>query len=329
MTHSMRAVIARRSGVNYAVQVTQTARPVPAAGQLLIKVTASGINPADLLQAQGRYPPPRGESDVLGLEIAGIVVEKGAAVHDFAVGDAVCALLAGGGHADYAVAHADCVLPIPPHVDATSAAALPEAHFTAWTNLMDCGRLRAGESVLIHGGAGGIGSAAIQLCAYRGHTVFATAGTPERASICSRLGATRAIDHSRDDFVGIIRKETKGAGVDMILDVVGADYIGRNMQAAAVGGRIVNIAFQAGSTATVNFAPMLTKHLSLFATTLRNRSVPEKRAIRDALARNVWPAIADGKIKPVVDRTFPLAEAVSALEYLARGRHIGKILLVP
>jgi NADPH2:quinone reductase len=219
------------------------------------------------------------------------------------------------------------VLPIPKSVGVVDAAALPEVHFTVWTNLMDSARLKAGESVLVHGGSSGIGTAAIQLCAARGHAVFATAGSSVKCEACERLGAKRAINYRDEDFVDVIKKETGGRGGDVILDMVGGDYIQRNFSAAAVWGRIVNIAFQTGMSANVNFAGMLMKRLTFMATTLRARSNEEKGAIRDALAKEVWPLIEQGRIKPVIDKIFPLAEAQAAHQRMSGSEHIGKILL--
>ena len=219
------------------------------------------------------------------------------------------------------------VLPVPRGVSLVDAAALPEVHFTVWTNLMDSARLKPGESVLIHGGSSGIGTAAIQLCAARGHKVFTTAGSADKCAAIAALGATRAINYRAEDFVDVVKAETGGKGVDVILDMVGGDYIQRNMSAVALWGRIVNIAYQSGMQANVNFGPMLMKRLSLLATTLRARSNDEKGVIRDALLREVWPLIEAGRIKPVVDRVFPLAEAGAAHKRMAGSEHIGKILL--
>lgn len=302
-------------------------KPQPGPRELLVKTAAAGVNRADLLQAQGKYPPPPGAPATLGLEVSGVVAAVGPAVTRFKAGDEVCALLAGGGYAEYALASEDCTLPVPSGLKVIAAAALPEAFFTAWTNLVDTAGAAAGESVLIHGGTSGIGTAAIQLCAARGLTVFATAGSDEKCARCRELGAKAAINYQTEDFVQAIRAATGGRGADVILDMVGGDYIGRNFEAAAQKGRIVNIAFQKGMTATVNFTPMLRKRLTFAATTLRGRSNAEKGAIRDALAAEVWPLIGAGKIKPVIDSTFPLAEAQAAHTRMAEGGHVGKILL--
>ncbi len=323
----MRAIAVENPGQGYALKVVEIEKPAPAAGEVLIKVAAAGLNRADLVQAMGGYPPPPGAPSTLGLEVAGEITELGSGVSAFSPGDKVCALLGGGGYAEYAAVSEKCVLPLPKGVALVDAAALPEVYFTVWTNLIDTARLKAGESVLIHGGSSGIGTAAIQLCAARGHKVFATAGSAQKCAAIARLGATRAINYREEDFVDVVKKETGGKGVDVILDMVGGDYIQRNMSAAALWGRIVNIAYQSGMQATVNFAPLLMKRLSLLATTLRARTSEEKGAIRDAVWREVWPLLEAGRIKPVVDRTFPLAEAAAAHARMAKSEHIGKILL--
>ena len=322
----MRAITIDRPGPDYALRVCDIARPVPDANQLLIKVAAAGVNRADLLQAQGKYPPPPGAPLTLGMEVSGDIVEAGAdCTHQ--VGDRVCALLPGGGYADYALADDCCVLPVPAGLALADAAALPEALFTVWTNLIDTAGLKSGETVLIHGGSSGIGTAAIQLARVLGAEVLVTAGGAENCQRCVELGAAQAIDYHAEDFVAGVAAATNGHGADVILDMVGGDYIGRNFAAAAKGGRIVNIAFQKGATATVNFAPMLQKRLTFTATTLRGRTITEKGAIRDALLKNVWPRIEAGKIKPVIDRIFPLEEACAAHTHMAAGGHFGKILL--
>jgi NADPH2:quinone reductase len=323
----MRAIAVENPGQGYALKVVEVEKPAPQAGEVLIKVSAAGINRADLVQAMGGYPPPPGAPLTLGLEVAGEIVALGTGVSAFSLGDKVCALLGGGGYAEFAAVSEKCVLPLPRGVGVVEAAALPEVHFTVWTNLIDTARLKAGESVLVHGGSSGIGTAAIQLCAARGHQVFATAGSAEKCAAIQKLGATRAINYREEDFVDVVKKETGGKGVDVILDMVGGEYIQRNMSAAALWGRIVNIAYQSGMQATVNFAPLLMKRLSLLATTLRARSNEEKGAIRDAVLREVWPLLEAGRIKAVVDRTFPLAEAQAAHARMAKSEHIGKILL--
>lgn len=323
----MKAIRVENAGPEYRLVPSDIAKPKPGAGEVLIKVAAGGLNRADIAQALGNYPPPPGAPDTLGMEVSGTIAELGPDVSQWRVGDSVCALIPGGGYAEFAVAQAPCILPIPKGVDLVAAAALPEVHFTVWTNLIDTARLKPGESVLIHGGSSGIGTAAIQLCAARGHKVFTTAGDKAKCEACVKLGATRAINYREEDFVEITREATGGAGIDVILDMVGGSYIERNFRAAARGGRIVNIAFQAGLKAEVNFGLMLMKRLSLMATTLRARTVAEKGAIRDAVLMQVWPLIEAGKIRPVVDRTYPLAEAQAAHARMAGSAHIGKILL--
>jgi len=325
----MKTIQVENPGASYALKLGEAEKPRPGAGEVVIKVAAAGLNHADISQAKGMYPPPPGASPVLGMEVSGIVEALGEGVSNCEIGDEVCALIPGGGYAQYALASALCVLPVPKGVSLVDAAALPEVHFTVWTNLMDAARLKAGESVLIHGGSSGIGTAAIQMLHARGHKVFTTAGSAEKCAACESLGAARAINYREQDFVEIVKAETDGRGVDVVLDMVGGDYIQRNMSAAAIWGRIVNISYQGGMQANVNFAPMLMKRLSLLATTLRARSNAEKGAIRDTLLREVWPLIEAGKIKPVVDRIYPLADAQDAHARMAKSVHIGKLLLAP
>jgi putative PIG3 family NAD(P)H quinone oxidoreductase len=323
----MRTIHVENPGPHYKLLLAEGVKPVPAPGEVLIKVAAAGLNRADIAQAQGNYPPPPGAPETLGMEVSGTVCRTGIGVHGFEQGQPVCALLAGGGYAEYALAPAECVLPVPDGVDLVSAAGLPEVYMTVWTNLMDSARLKTGESVLIHGGSSGIGTAAIQLCAALGHKVFTTAGSKEKCDACKALGAHCAINYREDDFVVVTRDATQDRGVDVILDMVGGDYIERNFRAAAKLGRIVNIAFPKGIKAEVNFAPMMMKRLSFMATTLRGRTNAEKGAIRDAVLREVWPLIAAGRIKPVIDSIFPLTEAQAAHFRMSGSSHIGKILL--
>jgi putative PIG3 family NAD(P)H quinone oxidoreductase len=322
----MRAIHVSDPGRDYSLTLVEEPRPAPLHGQVLIQVAAAGLNNADLLQARGLYPPPPGASKLLGLEVSGTVAALGEGVFGFAAGDGVCALLAGGGYADYALADAGSVLPVPAGVDLIEAAGLPEGLFTAWTNIVDTGRLQTGETLLVHGGTSGIGSLAIQMFAARGNRVFTTAGSDEKCDAARGLGAARAINYRTEDFVAAVKDETGGKGVDVILDMVGGDYIQRNIDAAAIGGRIVNIAYQDGFKAQVNFTPVLTKRLTLAATTLRARSQSEKQAIRDALAAQVWPLVGT-RIKPVIAAGFPLEQAQKAHQFMAKGGHIGKILL--
>ena len=322
----MRAIHVSNPGRDYCLTLAQEPRPAPQRGQVLIQVAAAGLNNADLLQARGAYPPPPGASPILGLEVSGTIAALGDAVTGFAVGDAVCALLCGGGYADYALADVGSVLPLPAGVDLIDAAGLPEAAFTAWTNIVDTGRLGPGETLLVHGGTSGIGSLAIQMFAGLGHRVFTTTGSDEKCRAALKLGAARSINYRIEDFVAVVKAETGGQGVDVILDMVGGDYIQRNIDAAAIRGRIVNIAYQQGFRAEVNFAPVLTKRLTLAATTLRARAAGEKQTIRDALLKAVWPLVGT-RIQPVTAKVFALDQAHQAHEFMAKTGHIGKILL--
>jgi NADPH2:quinone reductase len=323
----VQAIVAENPGPQYRLVLRDIARLEPGPGEILIKTAAAGLNQADLLQARGLYPPPPGAPETLGMEVSGTVAARGDGVTGFAMGMRVCALIPGGGYAEYALAPAACCLAVPDSLDLVNAAAFPEALFTVWTNLFDTARLQPGECVLVHGGSSGIGVNAIQLLAARGHKVFTTAGSDEKCEACVALGAARAINYKNEDFVAVIRKETGGQGVNVILDMVGGDYIQRNMAAAAPWGRIVNIAYQKGARAEVNFMPLLTKRLALLGTTLRSRTVEDKASIRDALVREVWPLVTARRIRPVVDTSLPLAEAQKAHEIMAGSGHIGKILL--
>jgi putative PIG3 family NAD(P)H quinone oxidoreductase len=322
----MKAIQIEQPGPDYRLVLGEIAQPRPGPGEVLIKVAGAGLNNADLLQAQGKYPPPPGASPILGLEVSGTIVELGETVSGWSKGQKVCALLSGGGYGEYALADAGSLLPVPESVDLVEAAGLPEAAFTAWTNIVDTGRLATGETLLIHGGTSGIGSLAIQIFAARGHRVFTTAGSDEKCAAAKNLGAARAINYRREDFVAVVKEESGDRGVDVILDMVGGSYVQRNITAAAVWGRIVNIAYQESFTASVNFAPVLTKRLTLAATTLRSRDAGQKQAIRDVLLREVWPLVGS-RIKPVVARILPLAEADQAHDFMRKSGHIGKILL--
>jgi NADPH:quinone reductase len=325
----MKAIALENAGPDYRLRLAELPRPAPGKGEILIKVAAAGINRADLHQARGAYPPPPGAPETLGMEVSGHVAALGDDTGPYKIGDAVCALLGGGGYAEYALAQIECVLPLAASLDPIEAAALPEALFTAWTTVIDAGRLQPDETLLVHGGSSGIGVIAVQLFAQLGHTVFATAGSDAKCRLCEELGATRAINYRTEDFVAMTREATGGKGIDVILDMVGGDYVQRNMSAAAIWGRIVNIAYQNGAKLALDLNPLLRKRLTLAATTLRARSVAEKGAIRDALAERVWPLVAAGRIRPVVDRRFPLGEAQKAHEYMEKTGATGKILLIP
>jgi putative PIG3 family NAD(P)H quinone oxidoreductase len=301
--------------------------PQPSDGQILIKVAAAGLNRGDLLQVAGFYPPPPGAPQTLGLEASGHVVAAGRNVTKWKVGDAVCVLVAGGGYADYCVADEGSALPIPKGVSVVDAAALPEVYFTVWTNVIDRARLKPGESFLVHGGSSGVGTAAIQLFAARGHHVFTTAGSAAKCAACEKFGAKLAINYRERDFVEEIRNATAGQGVDVILDMVGGDYIAKNIGLLKTEGRLVNIAYQKGAEATLNFLTVMLKRLTITASTLRIRSPKEKAAIGEALAREVWPLLDSGRIQPVIDTKLPLERANEALKRLESSAHIGKILL--
>jgi putative PIG3 family NAD(P)H quinone oxidoreductase len=326
MSRKTMKAIRAEAGAPPRLVLAQLPVPEPGPSEVLIKVAAAGLNRADLLQAEGRYPPPKGAPETLGMEVSGVIAAADPGVSRWREGDEVCALIPGGGYAEFALASELCVLPVPKNVALRDAAALPEAFFTVWTNVFDSARLQSGETFLVHGGTSGIGTAAIQLMHARGHRVFTTAGSAEKCAVCVKLGATRAIDYRKEDFVEVIRAET-GNGVDVILDMVGGDYVQRNLNALARGGRLVNIAFQKGGRAEVDFQIMLVRSLSMMATTLRPRSNAEKGRIRDAVWHEVWPLIDAGRITPVIDSTFPLADADKAHARMRESGHIGKILL--
>ena len=324
----MKAIKIQAPGADYRLVVDTMPQPEPGPGQVLIAVAAAGLNNADLLQARGKYPPPPGASPILGMEVSGTIARLGEGVSGWTAGDKVCALIAGGGYAEEALADAGSLLPAPDTIDLVEAAGLPEAAFTAWANVMDAARLQPGESLLIHGGTSGIGSIAIQIFAARGHRILTTVGSEQKCEAARKLGAARAINYREEDFVAVVKDETGGKGVNVIQDMVGGDYVQRNIEAAAPWGRIVNIAYQKGFRAEVNFAPVLTKRLTLTATTLRGRTLEQKRAIRDALLREVW-SLLGSQIRPVTDRIFSLDQAQQAHESMAKTGHIGKILLKP
>jgi putative PIG3 family NAD(P)H quinone oxidoreductase len=301
--------------------------PKPCTGELLVRVAAAGVNRPDVLQRKGAYNPPPGTSDIPGLEIAGTVVALGDGVAGWQVGDPVTALVAGGGYAEYCVAPAPQCLPVPRGHDMVRAAALPETFFTVWTNVFERGRLQPGESLLVHGGSSGIGTTAIQLGRAFGSRVFATAGSPEKCAACVKLGADQAIDYRREDFVAAIQAATGNKGVDVILDMVGGDYISRNLACLAVEGRLVQIAFLSGSKQEIDILPLMMKRLTLTGSTLRPRTVAQKGAIAAALRARVWPLLEAGTVAPVIHATFPLAQAADAHRLMESSAHIGKIVL--
>jgi putative PIG3 family NAD(P)H quinone oxidoreductase len=309
------------------LKVAQRPVPRPADEEVLVRVEAAGVNRPDVMQRQGRYPPPPGASDLPGLEIAGEIVQLGAKVGGLSVGDKITALLPGGGYAEYAVAAAPLCLPVPNGISMVEAAAIPETFFTVWTNLFDRGRCKAGDSVLIHGGSSGIGTTAIQLAAVLGARVYATAGSAEKVQACERLGAIRGINYRTEDFVEVMRAETAGKGVDVVLDMVAGSYVARNLDIAALEGRVVVISLQGGTRAEINMGMILTKRLTLTGSTLRSRTVAQKAAVAEAVRKNVWPLLIAGRVKPVIHATFPLAAAGEAHRLMETSNHIGKIVL--
>ena len=301
--------------------------PKPGEREILIKVEAAGVNRPDVLQRAGAYPPPPGASPLPGLEVAGEVVALGEGASQWKVGDKVCALTAGGGYAEYCVVHETNALPVPKGLSMTEAAGVPETFFTVWTNVFERGALKPGESILVHGGSSGIGTTAIQIASALGSTVYTTAGSAEKCKVCEELGAARCINYRMEDFAEVIREITNKKGVDVILDMVGGDYIQKNIKAAAMDGRIVNIAYLNGSTAEVNFVMVMMKRLTLTGSTLRARPIADKAAIAAALKEKVWPLIEAGKVKPQLFKTFPLREAAAAHALMETSAHIGKIVL--
>ncbi|OLB62748.1 MAG: NAD(P)H-quinone oxidoreductase [Acidobacteria bacterium 13_2_20CM_2_66_4] len=323
----MIAIEIREPGEPDVLVPAERPRPSPGSGEVLIKVGAAGVNRPDVFQRRGRYPPPPGASDIPGLEIAGTIEALGADVRDWRVGDPVCALVAGGGYAEYCTAPAPQCLPVPRGLDVAAAAAIPETFFTVWTNVFERGRLQAGESILVHGGSSGIGTTAIQIARARGARVFATARTAEKCAACERLGAERCINYREADFVDVVNKLTGGRGVDVVLDMVGAEYFPRNLDVLAVEGRLVEIATLRGVKAELNIQTIMHRRLTVTGSTLRARPVAEKGAIARAVREHVWPLVESGAVKPIVFKTFPLRDAASAHRLMESGDHIGKIVL--
>jgi len=302
--------------------------PKPGPGQVLIKVAAAGVNRPDVLQRKGLYPAPKGHSELPGLEVAGTVAALGEGAGRYRVGDPVMALVNGGGYAEYCVADEVCCIPVPASLPMTTAGAIPETIFTVWHNVFERGALKPGEWFLVHGGAGGIGNAAIALAKAFGARVIATAGSPEKCQACLALGADRAVDYVTEDFVEVVKEATAGRGVDVVLDMVGGDYVERNLRSCADDGRVVNIAFQRGSAVSVDLMRLMLKRLTLTGSTLRVRSREVKGAIARAVEEKVVPLIADGRINVGIDSTYPLAQAADAHRRLDSGHHIGKIVLM-
>ena len=328
LPENMRFIDLPSHGGPEVMQLSQAPLPKPAKGEILVKVEAAGVNRPDVAQRQGAYPPPRDASPILGLEIAGEVVALGEGVDEFKLGDKVCALANGGAYAEYCTVPAGQALPFPKGYDAIKAAALPETIFTVWANLFQMAGLTEGESVLIHGGTSGIGTTAIQLAKAFGAEVYATAGSAEKCEACVKLGAKRAINYREEDFVEIVKSETGGKGVDVVLDMIGAAYLEKNLAALAKDGCLSIIAFLGGATAEkVNLTPIMVKRLTVTGSTMRPRTAEEKRAIRDDLIAEVWPLIESGQVAPVINRVFTLDEVVEAHRLMESSNHIGKIVM--
>jgi NADPH:quinone reductase len=323
----MTAIEVREPGGPEVLIPAERPRPAVAADDVLIKVAAAGVNRPDVMQRRGLYPPPAGAPDIPGLEVAGTIAQVGEAVKDWRVGDLVCALVSGGGYAEYCAAPAPQCLPVPRGMDLVHAAAAPETTFTVWSNVFERGRLQPGESILIHGGSSGIGTTAIQLARAFGARVFVTAGTPEKCAACEALGAERAINYRTADFVTEVRAATGGHGVNVILDMVGGEYLQRNIESLALEGRLVHIGQLGGSKAQINLVPLLRQRLTITGSTLRARSVPEKGVIARAVHEHVWPLFESGKARVVVHATFPLRDAAEAHRVMESSAHIGKLVL--
>ena len=329
LPESITAIEIAKAGGPEVLRPIQRPCPEPAAGEVLIEVAAAGVNRPDMLQREGGYPPPPGASDIPGLEVAGRVVAVGPGVEAPEIGSDVTALVTGGGYATHCLAPAAQCLPFPRDFDAVHAAALPETFFTVWSNVFERGGLKRGERFLVHGGTSGIGTTAIQLATAFGAEVYATAGSPEKCEACVSLGAHRAINYREEDFVAAIKTATEGRGVDLVLDMVGGDYIPRDIKALAPDGRLVMIGFLGGAKAEVNFAQVMLKRLTLTGATLRARDVAFKAAIAEKLRREVWPLLNSGEVRVPIYTVFPLNEAADAHRLMESSAHIGKIVLVP
>ena len=328
LPETMTVIEAAGSGGPEVLTTATRPLPTPGAGEVLIAVKAAGINRPDVLQRQGLYPPPKGASDLLGLEVAGRIVGRGEGAMRFKDGDGVCALVNGGGYAEFAVAPEATTLPLPQGLSFTEAASLPETVFTVWHNLFERGGLKPGEWLLMHGGASGIGTTAIQMASALGAKVLATVGSEAKAKACEALGAIRAIDYHKEDFVEIVREATQGHGADVILDMVGGDYIERNLRAAALEGRIVQIAFLKGSKVEIDLMRLMMRRLTLTGSTLRAQTPEAKARMAKAIEQRIWPLVAEGRLKPVIDSSFKLEDALGAHRRIDDPEHIGKIVLV-
>lgn len=323
----MRVVQIFRTAETTSLILTDEPLPSPAPHQVLIKTVSAGVNRPDIMQRKGLYPPPPSASPILGLEVAGDIVEMGSEVTGLKIGDSVCALLTGGGYAEYCLASASCCLPIPKGLSYIQAAGLPETFFTVWSNLFDRAQLQNNECLLVHGGTSGIGTTAIQLAKAFGSRVIVTAGNDEKCQRSLALGADLAINYRQQDFVEAVLSFTDGKGVDVILDMIGGDYLPRNLKSLAIDGRLLQIAIQNGGKAEINLASVLMKRLTLAGSTLRSRNDDFKAKIARQLHEKVWPLLESGRIKPVIDSVFPLAKAAQAHERMESNQHIGKIIL--
>ena len=326
---TMRSIEITQPGDPDVMVIGERAVPSVGAGDVLILVAAAGVNRADVMQRRGNYPPPPGASEVLGLEVSGMVAAVGDAVSRWRVGDSVCALLAGGGYAEYCAVPAPLCLPVPGGLAVVDAAALPEVVLTVWTNVFDRGRLAPDETLLVHGGSSGIGTMAIQLARAFGSRVFVTAGSAEKCAACEALGAEKAVNYRTTDFVEAVREAASDVGVDVILDMVGRDYLQRNLDLLNLDGRLVIIGLMSGAKAEVNLATLMQRRLIVTGSTLRARTVEQKTAAVDAASEWVWPLFETGRLRPVIHQRLPLAQAAEAHRLMEAGAHIGKLLLVP
>lgn len=327
MTETMRAITVSEAGDADVLQVTTLPRPQPGADEVLIKVEAAGINRADIFQRRGIYPPPPDASPIIGMEVAGTVVAVGENVRYPKVGEQVCALVAGGGYAQYCVAFAQLCLPVPKGLTIIEAAVLPEAFFTVWINVFERGHLKPGESVLIQGGSSGIGVVAIQLAKALGSTVYATAGSAEKCTACEKLGAKKAINYKTEDFVAVIKQITNNRGVDVILDIVGGDYVDREISILAEDGRLTIIGTMGGKEVTFNIRDVISRRLTLTGSSLRLGSTADKARVAPILKEKVWPLLEEGKIKTVIYKSFPFEDVADAHRLMESSEHIGKIVL--
>ncbi|MDX0356085.1 zinc-binding dehydrogenase [Sinorhizobium meliloti] len=328
MSATTRAVIASRPGGPEVLQIVERLRPVPGEGEMLVRVSAAGINRPDVMQRQGNYPPPPGASDILGLELAGVVESLGSGVRRFKPGNRVMALVHSGAYAEWAVVQEASALPVPDGMSLVEAGAFPETYFTVWSNVFERAGLKPGETLLIHGGTSGIGTTALMLAKAIGAKVIVTAGSSEKCEACLKLGADGAIDYRRQDFVAVSKELTGGRGPDVILDMVGGDYIARNLEAVAVDGRIAQIAFQKGSKAEVDFLPLLMKRITLTGSTLRARPLAMKAKLAASLEEHVLPVLARGEARPLIDSTYPFEQVADAHARMDSDSHTGKIVLV-